>query len=88
MGMSHDFEVAIREGATIVRIGSLFFEGSADFSSKQHCRQSPAKLSYNSRNRPPAESPLPAYFSAVTKLCPVGCPQMKPLPKRSSTIWC
>ena len=27
MGMSHDFEVAIREGATIVRIGSLLFEG-------------------------------------------------------------
>lgn len=27
MGMSHDFEAAIREGATIVRIGSLLFEG-------------------------------------------------------------
>ncbi len=27
MGMSHDFEVAIREGATLVRIGSLLFEG-------------------------------------------------------------
>jgi pyridoxal phosphate enzyme (YggS family) len=27
MGMSHDFEVAIREGATIVRVGSLLFEG-------------------------------------------------------------
>ncbi len=27
MGMSHDFEVAIREGATIVRIGSLLLEG-------------------------------------------------------------
>lgn len=27
MGMSHDFEVAIREGATIVRIGSLLFDG-------------------------------------------------------------
>jgi pyridoxal phosphate enzyme (YggS family) len=27
MGMSHDFEIAIREGATIVRIGSLLFEG-------------------------------------------------------------
>ena len=27
MGMSHDFEVAIREGATIVRIGSLLFQG-------------------------------------------------------------
>jgi len=27
MGMSHDFEVAIREGATMVRIGSLLFEG-------------------------------------------------------------
>lgn len=27
MGMSHDFEVAIEEGATIVRVGSLLFEG-------------------------------------------------------------
>ncbi|MFN4319473.1 MAG: YggS family pyridoxal phosphate-dependent enzyme [Aquificaceae bacterium] len=27
MGMSHDFEVAIEEGATIVRIGSLLFGG-------------------------------------------------------------
>jgi pyridoxal phosphate enzyme (YggS family) len=27
MGMSHDFEVAIREGATLVRVGSLLFEG-------------------------------------------------------------
>ncbi len=27
MGMSHDFEVAIEEGATYVRIGSLLFDG-------------------------------------------------------------
>ena len=27
MAMSHDVEVAIREGATIVRVGSLLFEG-------------------------------------------------------------
>ncbi|NOY28805.1 MAG: YggS family pyridoxal phosphate-dependent enzyme [Planctomycetes bacterium] len=27
MGMSHDFEVAIREGATWVRVGSLLFDG-------------------------------------------------------------
>jgi len=27
MGMSHDFETAIREGATIVRVGSLLFDG-------------------------------------------------------------
>jgi PLP dependent protein len=27
MGMSHDFEVAIEEGATIVRVGSAFLEG-------------------------------------------------------------
>lgn len=27
MGMSQDFEVAIREGATMVRIGSILFEG-------------------------------------------------------------
>ncbi|MEM8944078.1 MAG: YggS family pyridoxal phosphate-dependent enzyme [Planctomycetota bacterium] len=27
MGMSHDFETAIREGATLVRIGSLLFQG-------------------------------------------------------------
>lgn len=27
MGMSHDFEIAIREGATIVRVGSLLFDG-------------------------------------------------------------
>ncbi len=30
MGMSHDFEVAIREGATLVRVGSLLFEGVRD----------------------------------------------------------
>jgi uncharacterized pyridoxal phosphate-containing UPF0001 family protein len=29
MGMSGDFEVAIEEGATIVRIGSALFEGVA-----------------------------------------------------------
>jgi pyridoxal phosphate enzyme (YggS family) len=29
MGMSHDFETAIREGATIVRVGSLLFDGMA-----------------------------------------------------------
>lgn len=29
MGMSHDFEVAIEEGATLVRIGSALFEGLA-----------------------------------------------------------
>ena len=27
MGMSHDFEVAIEEGATIVRVGSAIFGG-------------------------------------------------------------
>jgi uncharacterized pyridoxal phosphate-containing UPF0001 family protein len=27
MGMSNDFEIAIEEGATLVRIGSLLFEG-------------------------------------------------------------
>ena len=27
MGMSHDFEVAIEEGATLIRIGSLLFDG-------------------------------------------------------------
>ena len=27
MGMSGDFEVAIEEGATIVRVGSALFEG-------------------------------------------------------------
>ncbi len=26
MGMSHDFEIAIEEGATLVRIGSALFE--------------------------------------------------------------
>jgi uncharacterized pyridoxal phosphate-containing UPF0001 family protein len=29
MGMSGDFEVAIEEGATIVRVGSALFEGVA-----------------------------------------------------------
>jgi PLP dependent protein len=29
MGMSHDYEVAIEEGATIVRVGSALFEGVA-----------------------------------------------------------
>jgi hypothetical protein len=27
MGMSHDFEIAIQEGATIVRIGTAIFGG-------------------------------------------------------------
>jgi uncharacterized pyridoxal phosphate-containing UPF0001 family protein len=27
MGMSNDFEVAIEEGATLVRVGSALFEG-------------------------------------------------------------
>ena len=27
MGMSHDFEIAIEEGATMVRIGSDLFRG-------------------------------------------------------------
>ena len=27
MGMSQDFEVAVEEGATVVRIGRAFFEG-------------------------------------------------------------
>ena len=29
MGMSHDFELAIAEGATMVRIGSTLFGGKA-----------------------------------------------------------
>ena len=29
MGMSHDFEMAIAEGATMVRIGSLLFGGKS-----------------------------------------------------------
>ena len=29
MGMSEDFEVAIEEGATLVRVGSALFEGVA-----------------------------------------------------------
>ncbi len=27
MGMSEDFEIAIQEGATMVRVGSALFEG-------------------------------------------------------------
>jgi len=29
MGMSNDFEVAIEEGATLVRLGTALFEGIA-----------------------------------------------------------
>ena len=29
MGMSHDFEVAIEEGSTLVRVGSAIFGGRA-----------------------------------------------------------
>jgi len=29
MGMSNDFEIAVEEGATLVRIGSALFEGLA-----------------------------------------------------------
>ncbi len=32
MGMSHDFDVAIEEGATMVRVGSTLFEGLGDAS--------------------------------------------------------
>ena len=28
MGMSHDYRIAIEEGATMIRIGSLLFEGA------------------------------------------------------------
>jgi uncharacterized pyridoxal phosphate-containing UPF0001 family protein len=27
MGMSHDYEVAVEEGATLVRVGTTLFEG-------------------------------------------------------------
>jgi uncharacterized pyridoxal phosphate-containing UPF0001 family protein len=27
MGMSHDYEIAIEEGATLVRVGTAIFEG-------------------------------------------------------------
>ena len=30
MGMSHDLEIAVAEGATIVRVGSALFEGVED----------------------------------------------------------
>jgi len=30
MGMTHDFEQAVLEGATLLRIGSAFFEGVAE----------------------------------------------------------
>jgi uncharacterized pyridoxal phosphate-containing UPF0001 family protein len=29
MGMSNDFEIAIEEGATFIRLGSVLFEGVA-----------------------------------------------------------
>jgi hypothetical protein len=37
MGMSHDFEVAIEEGATIVRVGSSIF-GSRGVAVSTHKR--------------------------------------------------
>ena len=30
MGMSHDYPIAVQEGATIVRLGSILFEGIRD----------------------------------------------------------
>jgi uncharacterized pyridoxal phosphate-containing UPF0001 family protein len=30
MGMSNDFEVAVEEGATLVRLGTVLFEGLAE----------------------------------------------------------
>ena len=30
MGMTNDFEIAIEEGATLVRIGTALFEGTAE----------------------------------------------------------
>jgi uncharacterized pyridoxal phosphate-containing UPF0001 family protein len=35
MGMSHDFEIAIAEGATIVRIGTLLFGGKGADNSEE-----------------------------------------------------
>jgi uncharacterized pyridoxal phosphate-containing UPF0001 family protein len=31
MGMSHDFELAVEEGATMVRVGTALFEGIEQF---------------------------------------------------------
>jgi PLP dependent protein len=38
MGMTHDFEVAIEEGATMARIGSALFEGIIETDGEQHPR--------------------------------------------------
>jgi uncharacterized pyridoxal phosphate-containing UPF0001 family protein len=40
LGMSEDFELALREGATLVRIGSALFGPRAD--APRHASQSPA----------------------------------------------
>jgi uncharacterized pyridoxal phosphate-containing UPF0001 family protein len=34
MGMTNDFEIAVEEGATLVRIGSALFEGLAEGEAK------------------------------------------------------
>jgi uncharacterized pyridoxal phosphate-containing UPF0001 family protein len=36
MGMSHDFELAIEEGATIVRIGTAIFGERENFARVEH----------------------------------------------------
>jgi uncharacterized pyridoxal phosphate-containing UPF0001 family protein len=35
MGMSHDFEIAIAEGSTMVRIGTMLFGGKPDCSEEK-----------------------------------------------------
>ena len=37
MGMSHDFEVAVEEGATLVRVGTAIF-GEPDLCLTRPCR--------------------------------------------------
>jgi uncharacterized pyridoxal phosphate-containing UPF0001 family protein len=36
MGMSHDFELAIKEGATIVRVGTAIFGERKKLSTDEH----------------------------------------------------
>ena len=38
MGMSHDFEVAVEEGATLVRVGTALF-GSRTYAVTRPCRR-------------------------------------------------
>ena len=63
MGMSHDFEVAIEEGATMVRVGTAIFgDETADYDHEGHSARSAAAAiqDRDARLRPRRSAGVPA----------------------------